>query len=513
MSRSGSTAPARPLTLTEELEKLEQSITLTLQEIDHNFSRAHRIVTGSILPLVEQYGEHSRNVWEATKFWKQFFEASANVSLSGYEELANNEPEESTEIEQTVDESTAQYSTPRNQQQHHEDVSHLEADQSSVVYPSGSRQQQQQQHQDESMFDNSDEDVSGSTPRPPIGKAIPSRSQMAALSSPYENLKREYSQKPGTPGYEPTLKQEEEEEDNTSLLIQEFTTRLPDMSMHPRQRHSPPPEQTHTATQFLDSDDDDDDDLAFLKPGNNNKKNTDPVLHHLKDKNFRVMATPHKGHTGVSPLKWKITSAAAAPSGNLFTTPGKGKTTAEATITSRPIWADSPGDSPEIALPQLRSAAFMSPTKAAYRSAALKSTLNAPRTPGVSVQTPAAKGGKTKDVYEDKYMNATGDELGWSEDDDEDERELSEMGMSPPKTIQFALPPGRLMQTPAREASRMIVEGLLMRAGEGDMTLDFTGVVPGFGQPQQTQQQGGQRGVEYSPTLVKMSLEMQDDTF
>lgn len=55
------------MTLTEELEKLEQSITLTLQEIDHNFSKAHRIVTTSILPLVEQYGEHSKNVWEASK--------------------------------------------------------------------------------------------------------------------------------------------------------------------------------------------------------------------------------------------------------------------------------------------------------------------------------------------------------------------------------------------------------------------------------------------------------------
>ena len=79
------TAPsARPLTLTEELEKLEQSITLTLQgiypvsqqiepnsneniEIDHNFSRAHRIVTSSILPIVEQYAEHSKAVWEGSK--------------------------------------------------------------------------------------------------------------------------------------------------------------------------------------------------------------------------------------------------------------------------------------------------------------------------------------------------------------------------------------------------------------------------------------------------------------
>ena len=37
------------------------------KEIDHNFSKAHRIVTTSILPLVEQYGEHSKSVWEASK--------------------------------------------------------------------------------------------------------------------------------------------------------------------------------------------------------------------------------------------------------------------------------------------------------------------------------------------------------------------------------------------------------------------------------------------------------------
>lgn len=53
--------------MTQELERLEQSITLTLQEIDHNFSKAHRIVTTSILPLVEQYGENSKAVWEASK--------------------------------------------------------------------------------------------------------------------------------------------------------------------------------------------------------------------------------------------------------------------------------------------------------------------------------------------------------------------------------------------------------------------------------------------------------------
>jgi hypothetical protein len=41
--------------------------THTILEIDHNFSRAHRIVTTSILPIVEQYADHSKAVWEGSK--------------------------------------------------------------------------------------------------------------------------------------------------------------------------------------------------------------------------------------------------------------------------------------------------------------------------------------------------------------------------------------------------------------------------------------------------------------
>lgn len=66
MSRS-TAAGSRGLGLTEELERLEQQITLTLQEIDRNFSQAHRIVTASILPIVEQYARHSGEVWEGSK--------------------------------------------------------------------------------------------------------------------------------------------------------------------------------------------------------------------------------------------------------------------------------------------------------------------------------------------------------------------------------------------------------------------------------------------------------------
>ncbi|ODV90647.1 hypothetical protein CANCADRAFT_108762 [Tortispora caseinolytica NRRL Y-17796] len=69
----------------DELERLEQSITLCLQEIDKNFARAHRTVTSSIIPVVERYGEECERVYQRTKFWKQFFEASANVKLTACE--------------------------------------------------------------------------------------------------------------------------------------------------------------------------------------------------------------------------------------------------------------------------------------------------------------------------------------------------------------------------------------------------------------------------------------------
>ncbi|KAK0619872.1 DASH complex subunit Ask1-domain-containing protein [Immersiella caudata] len=406
MSRPGSAAP-RNLTLTEELEKLEQSITLTLQEIDSNFSRAHRIVTTSILPLVEQYGEHSRSVWEASKFWKQFFEASANVSLSGYEELAKGEDstaltgEEETTIQ---DETTVEY-TPRARAPSGGDNTTIGTEDESSVF----QQHTTTHHQhEESVLSDGDGDLSGSTPRPPATKTLSTRPQFAGLDSPYEALKkRELSKAAETAN---------DDEGDTELLFQQHTARLPDMSMTPQAGR----------TGY-----DDDDDTQF---GTQNR-NKDPLLHRMLDKNYRIMATPHKGGTGVSPIKWKVTEKPAVDA-------GKGKEKGKV-----PIWQDSPMSSPEMAVPQLRSAAFMSPVRAAYKGkiVAASAARGAPRTPGISVQTPAA-GRKRKDVYGEKHTDETRytEEITWESDSDDF------AGMSPPKTIQFALPPSKLLQTPGK---------------------------------------------------------------
>lgn len=424
---------ARNLTLTEELERLEQSITLTLQgwydtaprvsavpilissiEIDSNFSRAHRIVTTSILPLVEQYGEHSKAVWEASKFWKQFFEASANVSLSGYEELAADEDATANE------ETTEHEDTPMDYTPDHRDEDHsMETDQNASSY----------QGHDESLLDDGEGDLAGSTPRAAPSTKAP-RPQFAKLASPYEDLKRDMAGGGRDAG----------DDSDTEIVPHQHTTRLPDMSMTPRS----------SLGAGASVQDDDDDDIFSTT-----RKNKDPLLHRVLDKNYRIQATPHKP-TGVSPIKWKVTEKPQdrdrdrGRDNNNYNGKGKGKGKLSA-------WGeDSPMSSPEMAIPTLRSAAFMSPVKHGGSGAGGRGSSRrpsgtpggVPRTPGVSVQTPATAR-KTKDVYAGQGEGARGrqlrEEVTWDSDGDEDGLYG---GMSPPKTIQFALPPSKLLQTP-----------------------------------------------------------------
>ncbi|KAH9818280.1 hypothetical protein DFH28DRAFT_110053 [Melampsora americana] len=66
--------------------QVDQILVSLLQNIDANFGRTHRTITHKIIPEVERYGEASRGIWEGLKFWQHFFEASANVQLSGYDD-------------------------------------------------------------------------------------------------------------------------------------------------------------------------------------------------------------------------------------------------------------------------------------------------------------------------------------------------------------------------------------------------------------------------------------------
>ncbi|KAF9776390.1 hypothetical protein IL306_005454 [Fusarium sp. DS 682] len=408
---------ARNLSLTEELERLEQSITLTLQEIDHNFSKSHRIVTTSILPLVEQYGEHSRAVWEASKFWKQFFEASANVSLSGYEELANDDESENVEESTAMREDITEDYTS----QHHEDATATTGMEQSAFQA------------EDSLLD--DAELTGSTPRP--GKT---KTRFSDMESPYEAMKREME------GEENNTTVLEDNEDSTVLFAQ-HTARLPDMSMTPQAQR----DHTMTGEQSV-------------------QPHKDPLLHRVLDKNYRIQATPHKPAFRISPLKSAQPKSAQRKK-------------------DAPAWNDSPGSSPEMAVPTLRSEVFMSPYKSNARQR-LAAATQGPRTPGVSVQTPATAR-KTRDVFADDTVTATGKEkyeIDWDSDDGDEDIDLY-AGMSPPKTIQFALPPSKLLQTPAREASQRIVGDILLDAGADPNSS------------------------EYSPSMVKMNEDILNDSF
>ncbi|ORY06081.1 hypothetical protein K493DRAFT_404126 [Basidiobolus meristosporus CBS 931.73] len=60
--------------LTAELEKMEQNITLTLQEIDRNLSSCYDTVTNNLLPRIDQFGDISKQILDDAKPWLQFFE-------------------------------------------------------------------------------------------------------------------------------------------------------------------------------------------------------------------------------------------------------------------------------------------------------------------------------------------------------------------------------------------------------------------------------------------------------
>jgi DASH complex subunit ASK1 len=430
-------AASRGLTLTEELERLEQQITLTLQEIDSNFSKAHRIVTSSILPIVEQYGKHSNDVWESSKFWKQFFEASANVSLSGYEEGAlDDQDATNTELDTTA---TA-----------------LETPETERRAVAG---HQSEEEDDDSYTVESPTQMTGvhSTPKlpPSTGKGRSSQHKSSfgksANSTYHSPSPRKYTGRNAR-----ALSQSSEEPSTPNAPA----TRTHDLFSSPFETES------------------------AARPSAQ-ESNPDAVLHrNVLDKNYRIQATPHSQRKQQS---YYNKSAA--------TTPGT------ATRTQRQPWDDSPGSSPEISAPQLRSDLFSPAPALKPRPQQQQQYIPQPLTPGISVLTPAKPSNN-----QPARMTSTGRPLSSppsarnrasrlfaAESSDEDDSFV----MSPPKTMQFHVPQSRLLQTPAREASRKIVDDLLLTAG-ADATDEIEGEDGYFEEP--------------SPSVVRKSWD-EDDTF
>lgn len=395
------------------------------------------------------------------QFWKQFFEASANVSLSGYEEPA--------EEEVTQTETSESLQTPvRDDDDDIEIDTELRADDDDEEYTIESPTQ-----------------VTGaqSTPRLPPSTAKKPKSAIRgqaarAASNPRSPSPRKYT------GQNPLALDTSSEQPSTPRMNSAINL-MQSSPFEPESGYQP---------------------SAFQRP-----QTTDPLMHRILDKTYRIQATPHTERRRPPP-------AAAAAAAASKPTPA----TAE-----RKPWDDSPGSSPIIAAPQLRSDLF-SPARPSQR------------TPGVSVLTPAAsrrtglappttstgrqlfspadkaysaarqhnratnRFSAAADEDDDEsqqftagYHNEASFDDGFDDDDDttEDPRLA---GMSPPKTLQFHVPQSRLLQTPAREASRRIVDDLLLTAG-ADATDEIEGDSFEF---------------EVSPSVVRNALGSgDDDTF
>ncbi|KAL5002539.1 DASH complex subunit Ask1-domain-containing protein [Aspergillus recurvatus] len=422
MSRPSSIAQ-RPLTLTEELEKLEQSITLTLQEIDHNFSRAHRIITTSILPVVTEYKEASRDVWEGAKFWKKFFEASANVHLNANGEQPNQD-------ETTVDETMPEDESGSISQ------SHL-TESESYDTPSTERMDRDRKADDLELTSLSLS--SHSTPRAAMRENPHDSTVTSSIAhpSPYdhdvadddEHYQQDDSYLPTTPGKQTSRRTNDQSYADDILSSSPFV---------------PPVSQEK------------------LTSGNHKG----PVMHHFGDKTYRVQATPLAKTYDSSRSRLAVTPNAASS-------------------TKKYAFEDSPMSSPEPEAPQLNSELFSSPLKpqtpgTGHRGRPGANRSREPPQPGTSVLTPA-KGGFGKRSEWDS------DDEQFTYDDDDD------LGLSPPKTMQFHIPQSRLMKTPAKEASRRIVEQLLFTAGANDTTEDLQD--------------------DQSPSVIRRMERLEDDTF
>ena len=163
----------------------------------------------------------------------------------------------------------------------------------------------------------------------------------------------------------------------------------------------------------------------------------DILLHRVLDKNWRLQATPHS----VAKLPYrngpKISSQTPRPG-----TARKYKSEAPA--------EDDLDSSPAIAAPELHAEIFGSPAKRG-------------RIPGVSILTPAKGrkegGGRAEVIVNDISRRAESKENLWDSDSEEDEDVGA--GMSPPKTMHFHVPQGRLVRTPGTQPHEMLRNNLL----------------------------------------------------
>lgn len=303
---------------------------------------------------------------------------------------------------------------------HHTTHTTLE-DQASYETPSSEHISLEHEHEDLDMS-NLTLSPSQSTPRAPPTQKPDTTTNFAEDPSPYEALRREVANSEPVPRHE------------AEPITPGKTSAFQDISMTPDSSPFVPPN------------------AASVSRPSTTRKKTDPILHRVLDKNYRIAATP------MTSQRTRYQTMAAR---NEITTPAT-----QTRFAPNPDFSSSPL-MPEA--PQLNSEVFSSPIRN-YPPSARK-----PRTPGVSIFTPTSKrqtgqvsaaagvGGKGTAQTADADFGPPSATKGVWDSDSEDEYDLY-AGHSPPKTFQFHVPQSRLLKTPAKEASKRIVDSLLQSA-------------------------------------------------
>jgi DASH complex subunit ASK1 len=357
------------------------------------------------------------------------------VSLSGYEEQASRVEtadgtdttitEDSDATTHTTSETSESYETPSAQHISTDSIQDLDLS-NMTISPSKS-----------------------STPRPfRTQKAQQQQASFAHYPSPYETLRQEVNNtmadttsltratEPETPGGRPVFPVD------TVAATPQSSPFLP-----PRPTSIPRPSTT--------------------------RKKTDPLLHRVLDRNYRVQATP------LTTQRFSDIQL------------GPAATPSYAKRTGKPEFYESTLDSsPEVAPPELNHEIFSSPER------------KRPIT-GVSVLTPARARSNAQPPRE-----ATRTLGGWDSDDDDLDNDIP-FGQSPPKTMQFHIPQNRLLKTPAKEASKRIVEDILTNAG-----IDYGEEELNFSQSLETEGSELDLGADpTSPSVVRRAMNIEDETF
>ena len=158
------------------------------------------------------------------------------------------------------------------------------------------------------------------------------------------------------------------------------------------------------------------------------RKRTDPLLHRILDRNYRIQATPLTTNKKYSLPKLD---------------PQNTMTPTTATRNrNRKLFDDNLSSSPEIAPPQLHAEIFNSPQRKA-------------RIPGVSVLTPARGRANQNNPILTPGAEPSGNRPA-SYDSDEDLEDSDIPFGSPPKTMQFHVPQSRLMKTPGKYLTTLV---------------------------------------------------------